>query len=65
MSNLAMTPKVQDLTFVKELIEKGEVRSVIDRIYPMDRLAEAINYYAQGHSQGKVVIRVDQKGEST
>jgi NADPH:quinone reductase-like Zn-dependent oxidoreductase len=63
MSNLAMTPKVQDLTFVKELIERGEVRSVIDRTFPLDKLADAMNYYAQGHSQGKVVITVDHKGE--
>jgi NADPH:quinone reductase-like Zn-dependent oxidoreductase len=65
MNSLAMKPKVQDLTFVKELIEKGEVRSVIDRTFPLDKLADAMNYYAQGHSQGKVVITVDHKGEST
>jgi NADPH:quinone reductase-like Zn-dependent oxidoreductase len=63
MNSLAMKPKVQDLTFVKELIERGEVRSVIDRTFPLDKLADAMNYYAQGHSQGKVVITVDHKGE--
>ena len=55
----------QDLVFLKELIEAGKVRSVIDRRYPLSEAAEALRYYGTGRSQGKVVITVkhNRKGE--
>ena len=47
-----------DLMFVKELIEAGEVTPVIDRQYPLSEVPEAIRYLEEGHAQGKVVITV-------
>jgi NADPH:quinone reductase-like Zn-dependent oxidoreductase len=48
----------QDLVTLRELIEAGKVRSVIDRRYPLSEAAEALRYYGEGRSQGKVVITI-------
>jgi NADPH:quinone reductase-like Zn-dependent oxidoreductase len=49
----------KDLVFIKELIEAGKVRPVIDRRYPLSQVSEAFRYYAEGHARGKVVITVE------
>jgi NADPH:quinone reductase-like Zn-dependent oxidoreductase len=46
------------LVFLKELLEAGKVVPVIDRRYPLSEVPEAVRYYGEGHSQGKVVISV-------
>ncbi len=51
-------PNQADLTFLKDLIEAGNVVPVIDRCYPLDETAAAIRYLEAGHAKGKVVIRV-------
>jgi len=48
----------KDLAFIKELIEAGKVKPVIDRRYTFTEVAKAFRYYAEGHSRGKVVIGV-------
>ena len=59
MGNLAAMPNQEDLVFMKELLEAGKVVPVIDRRYPLSEVAEALRYYGEGHSQGKVVVTVD------
>ena len=56
---LAVKSSVEDLVFLKELIEAGKVVPVIDRRYPLSEVAEALLYYGERHSQGKVVITVE------
>ena len=48
--------KQKDLTYVKELLESGKVKPVIDRRYPLNEVPEALRYLGEGHAQGKIVI---------
>ncbi len=49
----------KDLDFMKEIIETGFVKPVIDRVYPMREAIEALKYYDQGHAKGKIVITIN------
>jgi NADPH:quinone reductase-like Zn-dependent oxidoreductase len=47
-----------DLKVLKELIEAGKLNPVIDRVYSLSEVPEAIRYLEQGHARGKIVISV-------
>ena len=47
------------LSFIKDLIERGKFRPVIDRIYPLEKITEAYNYVATGEKIGNVVLTID------
>jgi NADPH:quinone reductase-like Zn-dependent oxidoreductase len=54
-----VTINQKDLVYVRELIETGKVRPVIDKSYPLSAVSEAFRYYGKGHARGKVVITME------
>lgn len=52
------SPKQEDLVFLRQLLESGQIKPVIDRTYRLEQVPEAMRYVGAGHASGKVVITV-------
>jgi NADPH:quinone reductase-like Zn-dependent oxidoreductase len=65
MGNLVYRQDTQDLVFVKQLLESGQVVPVIDRRYPLNEVPEAFRYFGEGHTRGKVVIAMEHNESAT
>jgi len=51
-------PNRQNLAVLRELIEAGKVRPIVDRVYPLSEAAEALETMGEGHVQSKLVVRI-------
>ena len=60
MGMVSAKPNQADLNFMKELLEKGDVKSVIDKTFTLDDIAQALDYVGEGHAQGKVVVTMEE-----
>ena len=58
MGMVSAKTRQKDLETIKELLEAGEIVSVIDRSYPLEQTAEALRYVYAGNARAKVVIEV-------
>jgi len=52
-------PKTENLNILKKLVETGNIKPVVDRTYPIEKIIEAHRYVDKGHKKGNVVITVD------
>lgn len=59
MRSVAAKPNQTDLEFIAKLVEEGIIKPIIDRRYSLEKTADAVNYLAEGHARGKVIINVD------
>jgi NADPH:quinone reductase-like Zn-dependent oxidoreductase len=54
-----------DMEVLRELLESGKLKSVIDRRYELSDIAEALDYLGEGHARGKIVVTVGAQPNET
>jgi len=50
--------KCEDFMLLKEMFERGQIKTVVDRVYPLNEISEAMRYLGTGHAKGKIVVEI-------
>jgi len=58
MIPMLASPEKNDLILLRDLLESGKLKPVIDRCYTLDQVPDAIRYLEEGHVKGKLIIKV-------
>jgi NADPH:quinone reductase-like Zn-dependent oxidoreductase len=58
MIPMLASPEKNDLIYLKDLLESGKLKPVIDRRYTLEQVSDAIRYLEEGHVKGKLIINV-------
>ena len=58
LGNMLARPNQSDLLVLKDLVEAGKVRPVIERSYQLSEVPEAIRHLETGHASGKLVVTI-------
>jgi NADPH:quinone reductase-like Zn-dependent oxidoreductase len=56
---LVMHKPNNNLDIIKDLLESGKIKPVVDKCFPLSETAEAFQYFGEGHFKGKVVVVVN------
>ena len=62
MKTLSAKPDPEDLEFVAKLLDEGNIKAIIHKRSPLDKAAEAMDYFSKGHSPGKPLGRLPETG---
>jgi len=57
-TNFSMPDKKDSMVILKELLETGELRPIVDRTFPLSEVPDAIRHMEAGHSRGKIIVTV-------
>ncbi|MFI2665440.1 NAD(P)-dependent alcohol dehydrogenase [Micromonospora carbonacea] len=58
MAALDARPNAADLDALRDLVEAGQVTPVIDRVFPLEDVVDALRHYGSGHARGKTVLSI-------
>lgn len=50
--------KCEDFMLLKEMFERGQIKTVVDRVYPLNEISKAMRYLGTGHAKGKIVVQI-------
>jgi alcohol dehydrogenase len=56
--SLLMRPSGEDLGVLADMVERDQLKPIIDRVFPFDQIADAFTYLEEGHAKGKVIVRL-------